>query len=323
MVARLGALRAALRLGRAPSWRRSWRPKGMVLTPRTIDRFIQREGWTRPDAAPAPALRRFAQRPPMSCGKWMRRGLSARGGGGVTRSACLDDHSRFAVGLTPLLRRCRRRACARPYSQLRALRRAGCDAHGPWRAVVEPAVARGPDRLGVFLLKQGIRLIFSAVRHPADAGQSRAVSSHVPSAYGGAACPTRSRASPQALAAFQGIQRGPGACGAWARAARRSTSRQSPSVPPGRAPGSIRPTWPIRRVAPRGRDPGGRAPAISSLRPSRAKRSPASRSTDWILVLYRHMFVRELHPRRGPVSRCCSPSTRLADGGHPHVLTMS
>src|SRR5258705_10166182 len=38
--------------------------EGVRLTSRTIDRIIRREGWTRRDAAPAPALQRFARAAP-------------------------------------------------------------------------------------------------------------------------------------------------------------------------------------------------------------------------------------------------------------------
>ena len=38
--------------------------EGLTVTPRTIDRIIAREGLTRADAAPAPALRRFQRAAP-------------------------------------------------------------------------------------------------------------------------------------------------------------------------------------------------------------------------------------------------------------------
>src|SRR5262245_60006923 len=38
--------------------------EGVHITPRTIDRIIRREGWTRSDAAPAPAPRRFSRAVP-------------------------------------------------------------------------------------------------------------------------------------------------------------------------------------------------------------------------------------------------------------------
>ena len=44
-------------------------------------------------------------RPRMTYGRWMRRAPTRwQTGSAVTRSAFLDDHSRFVVGLTPLLR---------------------------------------------------------------------------------------------------------------------------------------------------------------------------------------------------------------------------
>ena len=47
--------------------------EGIHVTPRTIDRIIRREGWTRPDAAPSPAPRRFTHAPRTICGRWTRK----------------------------------------------------------------------------------------------------------------------------------------------------------------------------------------------------------------------------------------------------------
>ena len=45
--------------GAVRNWPSCLRRKASEESPRTIDRIIRREGWTRPDAAPAPALHRF------------------------------------------------------------------------------------------------------------------------------------------------------------------------------------------------------------------------------------------------------------------------
>src|SRR5689334_3462355 len=79
--------------------------EGYVVNPRTIDRWIQREGWTRADSAPAPALQRFTHAAPNDL--WQ---MDAKGAYPLAnRQRChplslLHDHSRFVVGLTPLLR---------------------------------------------------------------------------------------------------------------------------------------------------------------------------------------------------------------------------
>ena len=56
--------------------------EGIVIAPRTVDRIIQREGLTRPDTAPAPALTRFERSAPnelwqMDAKGWYRSGPPA------------------------------------------------------------------------------------------------------------------------------------------------------------------------------------------------------------------------------------------------------
>ena len=116
-----------------------------------------------------------------------------------TRSV-LDDHSRFVVGLTPLLRL--QTAPVRA-ALIRGFEHYGVPAamlmdHGtPWWSSQGPA---GLTSLGVFLLKQGIRLVFSAVRHPADPREGRTVSSHARRAVAVGRCARRPwRASPGQL----------------------------------------------------------------------------------------------------------------------------
>jgi transposase len=77
--------------------------EGVTLSRRTIDRIIQREGLTRPDAAHGPAPHRFEHAAPNEL--WQ---LDAKGHYPVSpRGRChplsvLDDHSRYAVGLAAL-----------------------------------------------------------------------------------------------------------------------------------------------------------------------------------------------------------------------------
>jgi transposase InsO family protein len=146
--------------------------EGHVVTPRTIDRWIQREGWTRNDASPAPALQRFTHAAPNDL--WQ---MDAKGAYPLAdRQRChtlsvVDDHSRFAVGLTPLLTL---QTTGVRAALIHSFERYGVPAamlmdHGvPWWSTSGPG---GLTRLGVFLLKQGIRIVFSAVRHPQTQGK--------------------------------------------------------------------------------------------------------------------------------------------------------
>jgi transposase InsO family protein len=146
--------------------------EGIHLAPRTIDRIIQREGRTRRDAAPAAALRRFERPAPNEL--WQ---MDAKGAYPLTpRGRChplsiLDDHSRFAVGLyaLPALSTAHVQpalvACFRRYGVPRAML---MDHGAPWWAT---ASADGLTALSVFLLKQGIQLLYGAVRHPQTQGK--------------------------------------------------------------------------------------------------------------------------------------------------------
>ena len=114
--------------------------------------------------------------------------------------------------------------------------------HGaPWWASRGPA---GLTTLGVFLLKQGIRLIFSAIRHPQTQGKVERFHRTLGERLRWSGVPTRWRASAGARRLSGGIQRGPAA-------------RRPRAEPPGRAfhpsphlytprpdPGTIPPTWP-------------------------------------------------------------------------------
>jgi transposase len=79
------------------------RAQGLAVSARTVDRIIQREGLTRRDAGPGPALRRFEHAAPNDL--WQ---LDAKGYYPLTPSGrchpltVLDDHSRFVVALEAL-----------------------------------------------------------------------------------------------------------------------------------------------------------------------------------------------------------------------------
>lgn len=171
VVARVGALRAHFGWGGA-KLAPLLAAEGYRLTPRTIDRWIQREGWTRSDAAPSPAPHRFTHAAPNDL--WQ---MDAKGAYPLADQrrchtlSVLDDHSRFVVGLTPLLTLHTggvRAALIRSFEHYGVPAAMLMDHGAPWWS---PAGAGGLTRLGVFLLQQGIRVVFSAVRHPQTQGK--------------------------------------------------------------------------------------------------------------------------------------------------------
>jgi transposase InsO family protein len=146
--------------------------EGIPIAPRTVDRIIRREGLTRLDVAPAAALTRFERSAPNDLWQMDAKGAyPLRPAGRCHALSVVDDHSRYAVGLAALpalesraveavLTRCFERYGI-PVAMLMD--------HGvPWWSATNEG---GLTRLSVFLLKQGIRLVYGRVRHPQTQGK--------------------------------------------------------------------------------------------------------------------------------------------------------
>jgi transposase InsO family protein len=146
--------------------------EGVTVAARTVDRIIAREGLTRSDVAPAPAPRRFAYAAPNELWQMDAKGhYPIRPGRRCHPLSILDDHSRYAVGLYALATldttgvRAALIDCFERYGVPAAML---MDHGSPWWA---PSNAAGLSTLSVFLLKQGIRLHHSRVRHPQTQGK--------------------------------------------------------------------------------------------------------------------------------------------------------
>ena len=324
VVARLGELRAHFGWGGA-KLAPLLAAEGQVLAPRTIDRWIQREGWTRPDGAPAPALHRFTHGAPNDL--WQ---MDAKGAYPLAnRQRChtlsvLDDHSRFVVGLTPLLTL---QTAAVRAALIRSFERYGVPAamlmdHGaPWWST---AGLGGLTRLVVFLLKQDIRVIFSAVRHPQTQGKVERFHRTLAERLRWIGVPTTLAGFTETLAWFReeyNEVRAHAALGLTPPA-----THFTPSPRPYRS--TPRPwTYPagleIRRVHQTGViRVGGHVYFVSeALGGEDVACVPLA---DRILVLYRRMYVRELHPRRHQSVALMQPIDETWPlAAAPNVLTMS
>lgn len=146
--------------------------EGLTVAPRTIDRIIAREGLTRADVAPAAAPRRFERGAPNELWQMDAKGHYPLGRGQRCHPlSVMDDYSRYAVGLyaLPTLQTAGVQAALITTFERYGLPDAMLMDHGtPWW---DPGHVGGLTRLGVFLLKQGIRLIHGAVRHPQTQGK--------------------------------------------------------------------------------------------------------------------------------------------------------
>ena len=321
---RIGELRATFGWG-GPKLAVLLAAEGLHCAPRTVDRIIQREGWTRVDAAPAPAPRRFTHAAPNDLWQMDAKGAYPLSAGGWCHAlSVLDDHSRFIVGLTALPRLqsdAVRVALTRSFEQYGVPRALLMDHGTPWWSTKGPA---GLTTLGVFLLKQGIRLVFGAVRHPQTQGKverfhrtlaERLRWSGVPTTLPGFArafvefCDEYNQVRPHAALGLQ-----PPAL--HFRASRRA---YCPSPPAWVYPTGVA----VRRITTIGQVSfGGRLYFVSeALRGDDVACIPYE---DRVLVMYRHMYVRELHPRRGTSVALMQPVTRgWPAKADPDVLPMS
>jgi transposase InsO family protein len=274
--------------------------EGIVLAPRTVDRIIQREGLTRLDTAPAPALGRFERAAPNELWQMDAKGCyPLRPQGQCHPLSILDDHSRYAIGLVALP--CLTTRGVRT-ALIRCFERVGVPAamlmdHGvPWW---NASNATGLTTLSVFLLNQGIRLLFGRVRHPQTQGKVERFHRTLGERLRWWGVPTTLREFARAFATFrdeynevrphEALQMRPPA------------SRFAPS---GRAyaPTPLRWDYPagsdVRRVAANGRLSYGSHHFFISeaLAGEQVACTALARR---VLVSYRHMYVRELHPRTG------------------------
>jgi transposase InsO family protein len=178
--------------------------EGIRLAPRTIDRIIQREGLTRRDVAPAPAVTRFERSAANELWQMDAKGhYPLRPDGQCHPLSILDDHSRFAVGLVALpaletggVRRALT-ACFEQYGVPAAM----LMDHGvPWWSATNEG---GLTQLSVFLLKQDIRLLYGRVRHPQTQGKVERFHRTLGERLRWWGVPTDLRGFAQALATFR------------------------------------------------------------------------------------------------------------------------
>jgi transposase InsO family protein len=295
--------------------------EGLAVTPRTIDRIIQREGRTRRDVAPTAAPQRFERGAPNELWQMDAKGAYPLTPGGQCHPlSILDDHSRFAVGLyaLPTLSTAQVQpaliACFRRYGVPRAML---MDHGAPWWAT---ARADGLTRLTVFLLKQGIQLLYGAVRHPQTQGKVERFHRTLGERLRWQGVPDTLEAFTVALTGFRdeyNEQRPHAALQMQPPASRYAQSpRPYRPVPPAwDYPGELE----IRRVHATGMIHYQRRTFFVSeaLRGEDVACTPIA--GDRVLVRYRHMYVRELHlhtrrsvplmqPLRGPWPTAASSS---------------
>jgi transposase InsO family protein len=146
--------------------------EGISIHPSTVDRIVKRRGLVRSDKPKRSAPGRFVRERPNELWQMDFKGEYRLATGGCCYPlSILDDHSRFAIGLKALASQHGERV---KHSLIGCFERYGVPEamlvdHGtPWWSNTN---GHGLTRLGIFLLKQNVRLLYSGYRHPQTQGK--------------------------------------------------------------------------------------------------------------------------------------------------------
>jgi transposase InsO family protein len=137
----------------------------------TINRILKRHGLIEPIVRDRGATTRFERARPNELWQMDFKGEFVRGRERCYPLTLVDDHSRFALGVfaLPNLRAAGVQPCVRQTFVAYGLPEAMLMDHGcPWWSTTN---AYGLTSLSVWLIKQGIRLIWSGIRHPQTQGK--------------------------------------------------------------------------------------------------------------------------------------------------------
>lgn len=290
---------------------------GVSITGRTIDRIIAREGLTRANVAHAPAPSRFERPAPNDLWQMDAKGAyPLRPSGRCHPLSVIDDHSRFAVGLfaLPVLAAAPVRSALIQCFERYGVPTAMLMDHGaPWWA---SASRDGLTTLSVFLLKQGIRLIYGAVRHPQTQGKVERFHRTLGERLRWHGVPTTLGDFERRFVAFRheyNDDRPHSALGMRPPSMRFVVSARS--YRPSPAEWEYPAEWPLRRVQRHGTIwlDNRRYFVSEALRGETVACRPFAHR---ILVTYRHMYVRELHLR----TQRSIPLLQPTDGEWPAAL---
>lgn len=145
--------------------------EGVQLPVITINRIIKRNGLIKREISHRPALNRFEREFPNQLWQMDFKGAVSLSGGRCYPLSILDDHSRFAVGLYALDNQYGKtvHGCLINSFERYGVPEAMLMDHGtPWWSNTN---GHGLTWLSVNLIKQGIKLYWSGIRHPQTQGK--------------------------------------------------------------------------------------------------------------------------------------------------------
>lgn len=146
------------------------RDEGIRVSPATVDRVIQRQGLVSEWRGKG-AWSRFERARPNELWQMDHKGEYTLRDGRCVPLSVLDDHSRFAVGLSAqnssslVETEASLRGCFERYGLPQAML---MDHGSPWWSTTN---SLGLTQLSVWLIEQGITLLYGAIRHPQTQGK--------------------------------------------------------------------------------------------------------------------------------------------------------
>ena len=173
--------------------------EGIILASSTVDRILKRRGLVQSGQRHRTARRRFERSRPMELVQMDFKGPYRLSGGGLCHPlSVLDDHSRYVLGLYALPSQRREGVENRLIDcfERHGVPEAMLMDHGvPWWSTTN---GHGLTRLSVFLIRQGIDLIYGGIGHPQTQGKVERFHRTLSQALD-------HRGHPQSLAGFQGV----------------------------------------------------------------------------------------------------------------------
>ena len=146
--------------------------RGILLARSTVDRIIKRRGWVESRTRHRPAVTRFERSRPNELLQMDFKGPYPLPGGRICYPLSLiDDHSRYALGLDALPSQHTEQVQSRLIGHFEhyGVPEAMLMDHGnPWWGTTN---GYGLTRLSVFLIDQGIDLIYGGIGHPQTQGK--------------------------------------------------------------------------------------------------------------------------------------------------------
>jgi transposase InsO family protein len=145
--------------------------EGLSLSVATINRIIKRHGLIETEDSHKPALKRFERKAPNQLWQMDFKGEFKIRGGYCYPLTLLDDHSRYSLGIfaLPNMRADSVWPCLKRTFEMYGVPEAMLMDHGtPWWSTTN---GHGLTHLTVRLIKQGIKLYLSGIRHPQTQGK--------------------------------------------------------------------------------------------------------------------------------------------------------